>query len=38
MNLVLDESEEIHEDGNTRKLGIIVIRGDNVIMISPVQG
>lgn len=35
MNLVLEESEEIQTDGNGKKLGTIVIRGDNVILISP---
>ena len=34
MNLLLNDSEEILEDkGNT--LGTIIVRGDNVIMISP---
>ncbi|MFP3190272.1 MAG: LSm family protein [Thermoproteota archaeon] len=35
MNLILQEAEEIQKDGNTRKLGTLIIRGDNVIMISP---
>jgi small nuclear ribonucleoprotein len=37
MNLVLEESEEILADGNGKKLGTIVIRGDNVILISPMS-
>ncbi|MEM3383569.1 MAG: LSm family protein [Nitrososphaerales archaeon] len=35
MNLLLENSEEIQEEGNTSALGTIVVRGDNVIMISP---
>ena len=35
MNLLLDQSEEIPSDGDSKTLGTIVVRGDNVIMISP---
>ncbi|AEM38089.1 Like-Sm ribonucleoprotein core [Pyrolobus fumarii 1A] len=35
LNLVLEEAEEIKSDGSTRKLGTLVIRGDNVVLISP---
>ena len=35
MNLLLDSSEEISTDGNSKGLGTIVVRGDNVVMISP---
>jgi len=35
MNLLLEESEEIQEEGNASALGTIVVRGDNVILISP---
>jgi small nuclear ribonucleoprotein len=35
MNLLLEQSEEILEDGKTNSLGTIVVRGDNVIIISP---
>lgn len=35
MNLLLENSEEIQEEGSTNVLGTIVVRGDNVIMISP---
>gem|GEM_PF-132276 len=35
MNLVLDSSESILEDGRTEKLGTIIVRGDNVVMVSP---
>jgi len=34
MNLVLEDAEELKEEG-TRKLGTIVVRGDNVVFISP---
>ncbi|ABN70042.1 Small nuclear ribonucleoprotein, LSM family [Staphylothermus marinus F1] len=37
LNIVLDDAEEIKEDGSTRKLGTIVIRGDTVILISPIK-
>ncbi len=35
MNLLLDSSEEIPAEGDTNSLGTIVVRGDNVVMISP---
>jgi len=35
MNLLLDASEEIPAEGNSKSLGMIVVRGDNVVMISP---
>ena len=35
MNLLLDQSEEIRSEGDSLTLGTIVVRGDNVIMISP---
>jgi len=35
LNIVLDDAEEILEDGGSRKLGTIVIRGDTVVLISP---
>ena len=35
MNLLLDSSEEIPPEGDTKSLGTIVVRGDNVVMISP---
>jgi small nuclear ribonucleoprotein len=38
MNLVLEEAEEVktREDGpDIRKVGTIIVRGDNVIIISP---
>ncbi|WP_276814479.1 LSM domain-containing protein [Desulfurococcus amylolyticus] len=35
LNIVLDDAEEILSNGSTRKLGTIVIRGDTVVLISP---
>lgn len=35
LNIVLEDAEEILKDGSSRKLGLIVIRGDNVILVSP---
>ncbi len=35
MNLLLDSSEEIPAKGDSKSLGSIVVRGDNVVMISP---
>lgn len=35
LNLVLDETEEITDQENIRKLGTLIVRGDNVVMISP---
>jgi len=35
MNLVLEEAEDITESAQTESLGTIVVRGDNVIIISP---
>ena len=35
LNLLLEQSEEIPSEGDTKSLGTIVVRGDNVVMISP---
>ncbi len=35
MNLLLDQSEEIPSEVDSKSLGTIVVRGDNVVMISP---
>ncbi|MFB5600061.1 MAG: LSM domain-containing protein [Nitrososphaeraceae archaeon] len=35
MNLLLDNSVEIFDEGKTSNLGTIVVRGDNVVIISP---
>lgn len=34
MNLVLEDAEELLEDGS-RNLGTLVVRGDNVVYVSP---
>ena len=34
LNIVLDDSEEIREEG-TKRLGTVIIRGENVIFVSP---
>ncbi len=35
MNLVIDDAEELHDNEVIKKLGTIVVRGDNVVFISP---
>ena len=35
MNIVLEEAEDISDTNNINQLGTIIIRGDNVIIISP---
>ena len=35
MNLVLGKAEELKDGEVTRKLGTIIVRGDNVVYISP---
>jgi small nuclear ribonucleoprotein len=35
MNLSLETAEEIGEDGKSNPLGTLIVRGDNIIMISP---
>jgi len=35
LNLVLEETEDVTDTDNSKKLGLIIIRGDNVVMISP---
>ena len=35
MNLLLESSKEVPAEGETKTLGSIVVRGDNVVMISP---
>lgn len=36
LNIVLEDTEEVRSEEAPRKLGTVVIRGDNVILISPV--
>jgi small nuclear ribonucleoprotein len=35
MNLILEGSEEMLAEGKSNSLGTIVVRGDNVVLISP---
>lgn len=35
MNVVLRNAEEYHEGTLTRRLGVVIVRGDNVVYISP---
>ena len=35
LNLVLEETEDTTDKEKTRKLGAIIVRGDNVVIISP---
>ena len=35
LNLVLEETEDTTSAENVKKLGVIIVRGDNVILISP---
>jgi small nuclear ribonucleoprotein len=38
MNLSLENAEEISEEGKSTSLGTLIVRGDNIIMISPPPG
>ena len=35
LNLVLEETDDTTNPESTRKLGLIIVRGDNVVLISP---
>ena len=35
LNLVLDDTEDTTDTEKTKKLGVLIVRGDNVIIISP---
>ena len=35
LNLVLEETDDITDKEKVKRLGIIIVRGDNVIIISP---
>jgi len=35
MNLVLEDAEDVSNPENTRSIGTIVVRGDNVVLVSP---
>ena len=38
LNLVLEETEDMTAKANVKKLGAIIVRGDNVVIISPPPG
>jgi small nuclear ribonucleoprotein len=35
LNLVLEDTEDTTDSENFKKLGVLIVRGDNVIIISP---
>ena len=35
LNLVLDEAEDISREEDVQRIGEIIVRGDNVVIISP---
>jgi small nuclear ribonucleoprotein len=35
MNLVMEDTEDITEIDKAKKLGTLIVRGDNVVLISP---
>ncbi len=35
MNLVLEEADDISDSETIKRLGTIIVRGDNVVIISP---
>ncbi|MBS7651347.1 MAG: LSm family protein [Candidatus Bathyarchaeia archaeon] len=35
MNLVIEDAEDVTETDKTKKLGTLIVRGDNVVWISP---
>jgi small nuclear ribonucleoprotein len=35
MNLVLEEAEDISDSNDSVRIGTIVVRGDNVVILSP---
>jgi len=37
VNLVIEEAEELDEDGASKRYGEMIIRGDNVVFISPAR-
>ncbi|MCX8203394.1 MAG: LSm family protein [Nitrososphaeria archaeon] len=37
MNVVLIPAEEVQQDGSENRLGTVILRGDNIVMISPGQ-
>ena len=35
MNLVLEDADDVSDDNTSQKLGTIIVRGDNVVILSP---
>ena len=35
MNVVLEEAEELEDDKVLKKIGTVLLRGDNIVFISP---
>ena len=35
LNLVLENAEELVQDKDPKKLGTVIVRGDNVVIVSP---
>lgn len=38
LNLILDEAEDVTSSEKNQSLGTIIVRGDNIIIISPPSG
>jgi small nuclear ribonucleoprotein len=38
MNLVLEDAEDVTVADNTKKLGTLIVRGDNIVLLSPPPG
>jgi len=35
LNITLDDAEEVSGDNKTRPIGTVLVRGDNIIVVSP---
>jgi small nuclear ribonucleoprotein len=35
MNLVLEDAEDVTVEDSTKKLGTLIVRGDNIVILSP---
>ncbi len=35
MNLVLEDAEDVSESETVKKLGTLIVRGDNIVLLSP---
>ncbi|MBI2583248.1 MAG: hypothetical protein HYW25_01150 [Candidatus Aenigmarchaeota archaeon] len=38
LNMWLESAEQTNEDGSTIKLGTLLVRGDNILYVSPEKG